>query len=225
VDTLPTSAVIQAGDPLAVSYSFEVAPSIQFLSQTMWARVGVDFPWVALSFAHEEFAQNMLSGRDGQFLEDRRLDTIELELRHNWGPVRSRAQAMFQRWDASRLAFIRSRFGQFVSFRPLYYLRLGLNAEESFSNFSRPRRRTDSYSGRLTLDAFPRPEYSVRGFAGIRILKNSDVPNQTITEAGIRAPITIGKLQILPTLSWTDRTYGPIDTADFRFEVSVIRRF
>lgn len=68
------SAVILSGDPLAVSYSFELDPSAKFSTTTWRTTAGLDFGWVALSLAHEQSDQSLVSERDGNFLDDRRRD-------------------------------------------------------------------------------------------------------------------------------------------------------
>jgi hypothetical protein len=82
------SFVISISESLLVSYTFDVAPSIRFSTDSWWLSGGIDFRWIALSFAHEQIDQTLISGRGGQFLEDRRTDSIQSELRGDWGSVR-----------------------------------------------------------------------------------------------------------------------------------------
>ena len=84
---LPVSAVIQAGDPLAVSYIYGVAPGINYSTTSQLANVGLNYPWIALSYGHEQSRQSLLSGEDLGFLQDLRKDTAQLDLRGTWNAL------------------------------------------------------------------------------------------------------------------------------------------
>lgn len=222
---LASSPVILAGDPLAVSYSFEVAPSLRFSTFSWRGSAGIDFRWIAFSFAHEQSQQQRLSGRDGRFLEDRTIDTARLELRGDWGLLRGLATAMYQNQDSTRLKFATWQFGQFVSFRPPFDLLLSVDLQESFTDFTLPKRRSLTYFGRATVDWFPWPSLFITGFFGTRIFKDSELPTEIIREAGLKARWSFGKLQVAPTLTWSDRERGGTETTDLRADLRVIRRF
>src|SRR5262249_273256 len=61
---IATSLVIRAGDPLAISYSYQVDPSIKYRTDANWVNIALDFGWVSLSFAHDQNDQKLLSGQD-----------------------------------------------------------------------------------------------------------------------------------------------------------------
>lgn len=222
---LAGSPVILAGDPLAVSYAFEVDPSLKFSAISWHGTAGVDFRWIALSFAHQQTEQTRLSGRDGRFLDDRTSDTARLELRGEWERVRALATALYQIQESRRLEFTTWRFGQFLSFRPRFDLVLSLNAQESFTEFTVPRRRSESYSARGDLTWTPLPSLFVNGFAGLRVFQDSELPTETVREAGLRAGWSFGKLEVAPTFTWTDRERGTVETTNLRGDLRVIRRF
>lgn len=222
---LVSSLVILAGDPLAVSYSFEVNPSLKFSTLSWHGSAGVDYRWIAFSAAHQQSDQTRLSGRDGRFLDDRRQDTFRLDLRRERQRTRALATAEYEIFDGSRLEFTAWRFSQFVSFRPGFDLLLGLSAQESFTEFTLPRRRTDTYSARGTVDWSPLARLSVTGFLGLRAFDDSEVPSETIREAGVKGRWILGKLEVAPTFTWSDRERGPTETTNLRFDLRVIRRF
>lgn len=65
----------------------------------------------------------------------------------------------------------------------------------------------------------------MNAFAGARVSEDSQVPTETIHEAGLRARRTIGLLDILPSLSWSERERNPVQNTDRRIELRLIRRF
>ncbi len=222
---LATSAVILAGDPLAVSYSYEVAPSIRFSTDAWWLSGGIDFSWIALSYAHEVFDQSLLGGRDGQFLNSLSKDIAQLELRAEKGSIRGTASAAYEILDSTRLAYNRWQYGQFLSYRPRYNLTLALDAQESITEYTLPVRDSKSRSVRFTLDRASPIGWNMNAFAGERVSEDSDAPTETIHEAGLRARRTIGLLDILPSLTWSERERHPVQNTDRRIELRIIRRF
>ncbi len=222
---LASSLVILDGDPLLVSYSFEVSPSLKFSTLSWHASAGVDYRWIALTAAHRQADQDLLSGRGGQFLDDRRLETVRLDLRGDWDRALAVATAEYQIEDSTRLDFRAWQFSQSVSYRPLLDLLLSLSSQESFTEFTRPRRRSESLSTRGTLDWSPLTGLFVTGFLGLRVFDDSDVPSETIREAGLRARWTFARLEVAPAFTWSDRERGAAETTNLRFDVRVVRRF
>ena len=219
------SLVILPGDPLVVSYTQEVDPSLKYTTASGWLNAGIDFRWIAFSYAHEQSDQTLRAGRDSRFLEDRRKDTGQFVLRGAWKALQGQASAAFSRYDATRLAYTQQRFNQTVSFRPASNFILAFNAEESSTNFTLPVRQSDTHSQRLTLDWFAPGGWSTTALVGRRVLKDSLLPTETVNEKSLRARLTYGKLEFLSVLALNDRTRGTFQTTEWRLDLKMIRRF
>lgn len=222
---LATSPVILPGDPLAVSYSSEVNPSLKFSTVSWRGNLGTDFQWIAVSFAHEQSDQTLLSGQDERFLEDRTLDTVRLELRGDLEWIRAVASAQYRKQEGNRLAFTSREFGQLLTLRPLFDLVLSLTAQETFTDFTLPRRRSTIFSTRGDATWTPLPGLFLSAFASLLTFDESDLPFEIIREVGTRIRWTFGKLDVVPTFTRTIRERGTTENTDLRFELRVIRRF
>ncbi len=222
---LLSSLVIQPGDPLVVSYTYEVDPSLKYTTASGWLNAGMDFRWIAFSFGHEQSNQTPRAGRDSRFLEDRRKDTGQLVLRGAWKALQGQASAAFSRYDSTRLAYTQQRFNQIVSFRPGSNFVLAFNAEESSTNLTLPVRQSDTHSQRLTLDWLAPGGWSTTALVGRRVYKDSLLPTETVNEKSFRARLTYGKLEIVSVLALNDRTRGAFQTTDWRLDLKMIRRF
>lgn len=222
---LPTSLVIQGGDPLAVSYTHEVDPSIKYATVSRWVNAGVDFRWLAFSLGHEQSDQTPLSGRDSQFLEDRSKDSAQLELRGTWNALRAQSGVAFLRYDSTRLAYTQRRYNQLVSYRSSPRTVLALNAEETSTDYTLPVRQSDSHSLRLTLDWLAPGGWSTTTLFGRRVYNDSVLPTETVNEASFRARLNYGKLEIVSVLALNDRTRGTFQSTDRRLDLKAIRRF
>lgn len=222
---LATSPIILAGDALAVSYTYEVASRIKFSTRSWWISGGADLEWIAFSFTHEQSDQDLREGEDDQFLDDRRTDTADLELRGNWRRVEARANLNYSTLDSRRLSYSRWQLGGFVSYRPRFDLVLRLNADNTFTDFTSPERDTDTQSVRVTLDWFTPGGWRVSGFAGTRKFEDDLTPTEKFRDAGVKARRTYGRLELVPSLTWSDRKRGLVENTDRRLDISAIRRF
>ena len=219
------SLVILAGDPLVVSYTYEVDPSLKYTTASGWLNAGMDFRWIAFSFGHEQSDQTLRAGRDSRFLEERRKDTGQLVLRGAWKALEGQASADLSRYDSTRLAYTQQRFNQIVSFRPRSNFVMAFNAEESSTNFTLPVRQSETHSQRLTLDWFAPGGWTTTALVGRRVYKDSLLPTETVNEKSFRARLNYGKLEFLSVLALNDRTRGTFQTTDWRLDLKMIRRF
>jgi len=222
---LATSPLIQPGDPLLVSYAYETAPNNRFSTVSRWVSAGVDFRWIAFSLARDEYDQTLLSGQDGGYLDDQRRDTAQVELRGDWNRIQARAIALCQTQDSTRLAYTRRQFNQSLNARLPFNFTLGLQAEESVTDFTVPVRTSKTRSLRATLDRYAVNGWYVTAFGAMRALEDSEFANETIREAGVRARRTLGKLDVAPSFTWSHFERGTIEARDRRLMLRATRRF
>ena len=222
---LPTSAVILAGDPLALSYTYELDPSLKYSTDSRSLGGGVDFRWIAFSYAHEQSAQKLISGLDSRFLQDTRKDSAQFDLRGAWKTFQAQAGAGYVSYDSTRLAYTQHRYTQLASYRPTRNLVLALNSDLTLSDFKLPAHQTDSRSVRLTLDWYAPWGWTTTAFAGQRVYKDTLQPAETITEVGLRARLSYGKLDISTAFTASDRMRGGFQTSSWRLDLLATRRF
>ena len=216
---------INPGDTIAVDYRFEVSPSLLFATQSWYTNLGVDFNWIALSYTHDQTDQHVLSGRDGRFLEGRRSDRARLDLRREGERWRAQAGAEFEHTDATRLSFTSWRFNQFLSYRLVWNLNVSVSASEAFFQFSRPARTSETYVARGDLEWNPLPGLLITGFAGLHVLRDSQIPMETFREAGVQARFSWGRLDVTPSYTFNTRERGTSESTEHRFLFRLIRRF
>lgn len=222
---LPTSAVIQAGDPLAISYVYEIDPTAKYGTTTVSMSGGMDLRWIAFSFAHERSDQKLLSGQDNRFLQDLRRNTVQLDLRGEWETLRAQAGAAYVAYDSTRLAYTQQRYTQLASYRFTRGLTLGFNADQTLTRYTLPERDTRAFSARLTLDWHAPWGLAMTALIGRRTYEDSLQPAETINDATLRARYSYGKLDLSSTFTANERVRGGFQTANWRLEFLAIRRF
>ncbi len=216
---------INPGDTIAVDYRFAVPTSLAFTTATWRANVSVDYRWIRPYIILERTDQNLVSGRDGRFLDDTRSDTIGTEFRYDGPRLRASLLGEARSYTSRRVAYDTARSNQFVGFSILSDLTLTLSADEAWFQYSQPRRQSRSLSGRATLNYALDASLFAEAFAGMRLLKDTLVPTERTLEAGLRVRWTFRRIEVDPTLQFIDRRRGETDTKDFRAILRMIRRF
>ena len=222
---VPTSFVIQPGDPLQVSYTYQVPANARFSTTTKNITIGMNFPLIDWSYAYESIEQTLLSGEGAQFLQHMRSNTFSLGIHQDWTRITTRANAMYQTVDSSNVSFNMTDLSQNISYHPGWDILLSITGDETLTDYTAPIHRTRSYAFQFDGDRPLGNEGSAAIFASLRNLEDSEFPTQKELEGGLRVRFILGKLQIAPTLSWYDRTWGAVESRDLRIEIRVSRLF
>jgi len=222
---VPTSFVIKPGDPLAISYTYQVPANARYSTTTKNVTVGVRFPLIDMSYAYQSIDQSLLSGEGAQFLVHTRSNTFNLGVHHAWEGLEAHANAMYQEVDSSNVSFDMTDLSQYLSYHAPWRILLGLTGDETFTDYTSPRHRTKSYSFQLNGDRALGGTGTASLYASLHNLEDSEFPTQKEIETGLRINFTFGKLRIAPTVLWYDRTWSNSETRDLRFEIRVTRLF
>ena len=222
---LPTSAVIQPGDPLAVSYTYELDPSLKYSTISRSVSGGVDLGWIAFSYGHEQSAQTLLSGQDSRFLQDLRKNTAQLNLRGTWKYLLGLAGAGYVRHDSTRLAYTQQRYTVLANYRPKRNLTLAFNADLTLTDFALPAHHTDARSTQLTLDWYGLEGLSTTALLSRRMYKDSLQPTEIINEASLKARLLYGKLNLTSAFTASERIRGGFYTTSWRLDFLATRQF
>jgi len=224
---IPTSEIILPGDPLEVSYSFQVATNGQFSTTTLVGNAGMTFSWIDFNLQHQQTDENLLSGEGGQFLYNQHQDQGRVEVHHEWEPCDARATALYQTYDSESelfsLKYTLQNYGEYLTFRPGWSLILRLSGDEMRTNYTSPRRQTSSTDFETALDRFIGSGNYFSLYGRIRTLSDSEFPTQTYVEAGLRSHWQWGKIHFEPSFSWTDTKYGPLETTDLHLMLRIGR--
>ena len=221
---LLTSPVIQAGDPLAVSYVYDVAPSIRYATNSGSFGAGLDLRWIAVSYAHEQSNQHLLGGDSAAFLEDVRKDSLELDLRGAWRALQAQGTLAHVRYDSTFLSYTQRRSYEFASYRALAGLSVGAALDWTRTDFTLPEHRSDARSGRLTLDWYA-AGLTFTGLLSRRLYKDSLQPTEVVNELALRSRFEYGKLTLAADVAAGDRTRGGFETKNWRLGFTCVRRF
>jgi len=226
---LPTSAVIQANDPLLITYTYELDPSVKYRTLTGSAGIGLSFPWMNVSYEHDQSDQHLLSGFAGQFLDNTRKDTLLFGLHRDWDVSKARADSSYIRYESTLLSYRQIQYGGLLGYKPSTGADVALTADQTRTDFTTaPAHQTVSSSARLTYE-WVRPGYwplvTSSAALGRRVYRDTLQATETINEASWRTRATYGKLDLISVLTASSRTIDGSKTNNFSVELTAIRRF
>jgi len=223
---LPTSVILQADDPLEVSYEHEVAPSLSYSTQSLGLRGSIDFGWLSFSVARSVNNQTLRSGIDSDLLQDSTTTTVDLRVRGKWRRFQVSADAGYKIEDSTRQRYSMWHFGQSVTLAGFHAFTLTANAGESFTSFDEPRSRDiDSYTANFALNGTLARVWQTRVYAGILILNDPDIEDQTTAQAGVKIKRDIGRLTIAADLLWNEFDRETVTSTGALIGLHAIRRF
>ena len=145
---LLSSALMLPGDPLNISYVYNVAPDNKFRTTSRSFSFGVDWPFVGFSFSHDESNQTPLEGGDNTLLLDQRRDAGTVYAGGIWDEYRVRVSLGVVNYDSTRLAYLERRADQYFTYQPYQNLLFSLAANQYHTEYERPPiRRREPRSG------------------------------------------------------------------------------
>jgi len=223
---LPTSLILQANDPLEVSYRHAVAPSLSYATQSRNLLASVDFGWLSFSVAHSVSDQTLRSGTNSDLLQDTTTNTANLRVRGRWRRLQVSADAGYKTEDSTRQQYDMWRFGQSVTLAGFHAFTLTANASQSFTDFTQPRPRDiAAYTANFAFDGTLGRAWRTRLYAGVLILNDPDIDDQTTAQAGIKLNRDIGRLSIAADLLWNEFDRETVTSTGRLVGLHFVRRF
>ena len=219
------SLVILAGDPLELSYSYEVDPSIEYATTNTGIGVGVEYGWITASLRHAQSDPKQLSGRESRFLESTRDDVAQLDLRGNWSGARGTASASFESHSGTLITYNRTLLSSTLIWRPRYNVQAVLALISADTQFVNPARKSATRSVRGGLDWQAPEGWSHSAFAELSANRESALASETVLRAGAKTRVRFGLLALNAGLSISEFKRGGAHSQDVRFEISAVRSF
>lgn len=223
INVFPGGLVSQ-GDILSVSYDFLTDPSAEIATTSIRFGIAWSLPWLEIRYAHDEVEDRLRGGTAG-FLQDSTRDELRAELIGEFDRLRATFAGRVAREQATTFEFDEWALDQTLRWPIATNLNLYLWARQSSRDFVRPVRETESLSagGSLTWRLGGRSR--LRLYANYRDLSDTISSDQTDIEAGLQGHVELAKIEVRPTLIWTQRERGNVSSEDIRFVFRIRRSF
>ncbi len=239
-----TSPGINPGDTVSVDYAY-AAPNMTFYTTSIYADVGLHYPWFSVRAGHEQLDQNLISGGGENLLENLRTDSAGAELRWTGEVLRlaltgevSRSQSRYQSYRG-----VRSGGSVSLRFRPSFSM--SLNGDQSLMRYydtqdcqdradtdcvdwSAPDRVSNALGGRLSITynlgyRFLLEAY-VRNWWLDAMFEDSEQYFEQVTEANLRWRWLFRRLEVNSSVTYSSRRRDGVGPGEFRAMLQVRRK-
>jgi hypothetical protein len=216
---------VSIGDTLAVDYDFAINPSAATGTVEYSVGLGCANDWLSLRYEHDRRDESLLARGPVEMLEDSTRDAVRAELtwsrpRFDLGGSIELARERTESFDLDELTLAQS-----LRVRVTPTLDLFAYARESWRDFRRPARNTDAISGGGGVSWRVGADGLLRLHAELRSYQDSRARDQEDVEVGATGRLRYGRFEILPSVRWTQRRRGPLDTDDLRGVLALRRHF
>lgn len=211
------------GETVLVSYRFAVDPSLKFSTLKTSMNFGVAYDWLFLFFDWRESNQDLISGDEGQFLDDITDQIAGVRFRVPLRNAELTLRGEFRARDSTQIEYLSPRLAQSLSYRPRRTLTVNLDLGQSYFDYSRPNRTSTNILNRLRFRWRPRRNVDGEIFAGYLYLRDSEVPDETTVDAGVRFHIRLSRLRISPSFLATHRDVSGSESNNYRVRLELAR--
>lgn len=221
---LLTSAIIMVGDPLAVSYTYEIAPSLKYVTATRSASVAMDFGWISFSVARDESDVKLLSGVDSLFLPDFHNDSAHLDLHGVWDRFQGSAGISYLNSRSTLISYVERRYFQNATYQYARNLGFTLNSDWTLTDYQLPvAHLSDSRATSLTANWTLENGLTMSAHTGLRYLNDTLLPTETVSDAGVRGRLKYGKLLMTSDFSFNRRIRDGMELNNWQVDITVSR--
>ncbi len=217
---------ILAGDPLVVSYNYQVDPSLKFASKSSGFGMGVDYRWIAIAFRHQQSEQKPLSGNSSLFLESSSQNNVLVSSQGTLLEMPANASMDINNYKSDSTAYDGLKFGSALIWEVKSNMRMifGLNASET--QYTLPsHHKNASRSARTTLDWFTFEGWSNSASLDWSNYSDSGAPPQTLMNASLRSSLAVGKLSLSAGVHFSESLRNGSRSTDRGFNINAVRRF
>jgi hypothetical protein len=220
----PASALMRPGDPLAVSYAYLIAGDARFENRSRSAFISLDWSWIGMTAGRDESDERPLDGGSAERLLDERRDYGSVYVYGSWDAFQAKATVSATRNDSTRLAYTERRFDQYLAYTPTPDLQVSLSANQYRTDYELPQHTVTGGSARIDL-SWSRGGWITNGYIGRRVYRDTDQPDETVDETGVRVRRTWTLLELNVALGAQRRLRGEVSSSNAFFHIGAIRRF
>ena len=220
---LLTSAVIRAGDPLAVSYVYALAPSLKYSTASRLTGASVNYGWISVAANHSQSQISLLAGSDNRFVQSSRSDTAQVDLHGTWKTLQARAGASTARTSSATVVSNEQRTYSSATYQFSRALGFALDADRSRSAYQLPDRQSSASGVRLSADWYTAGGWVVNAASSRRSMTDSLGPSEKVAQQSLKASLKYGKLSFTSSVSANQRLRASSELSNWRIDFSVLR--
>lgn len=194
---LAGSLLIAQGDPLAVSYDYQVDANLKLATTSSRFGMGIDYRWISISFGHQQSTQTPLSQTTSLFLQSTQQNLVQINLQGTLLEMAANANMDFENSKSTTTAYDQTKVGATLVRQIQSSMRLIFGLTASETKYTLPAELTNSSrSARSSLNWFTAGGWSNTATVDWSNYQSSTTPPETLVQAIAQSSITLGLLSL-----------------------------
>lgn len=235
---LAGSLLIAQGDPLLVSYNYQVDANLDWATTSSNWNIGVSYGWITASYAHQETKRKPLSQGTSLFLESSLKSAVLIDLRGSLLGMDANANMDLERneWIANgaaadnpvavSTAYDDARVGATLSRDLQSNMRIIFGVGATETRYSLPTQYSNSSrSARGSFSWFTAGGWSNTASLDVSNYEGTKTPPETIVQMLAQSRVTLGKLTLNTNLAYGQWLRNNTRATNRSFNVSILRQF
>jgi len=220
------SLLISPGDPLTVSYTYQVDANLKLASTSSGFGMGVDYRWISISFRHQQSKQTPLSQSSSLFLQNTRQNSVRIGLQGTLLEMPANASMDWENSESTHTAYDQSKLGGSLVWVIQSNMRMIFSLNGRDTKYTLPDQRTNSSrSARSSFNWFTEEGWTNTASLDWSNYKGSTTPSETLVQAIAQSSITRGRLSLHANLALGEWLRNGSRSVNRSFNVSIVRQF
>ncbi len=220
--------LIVEGDPLLVSYSYQVDQHLKYSAKSTGFGLGVDYRWIGVSFSHLQSKQTPMSANASTslFLDSYNQDTLRLSSQGRLLEMTENTSLDFDRYKSTRTVYDRRRFSSTWQWPVTSRLRMNFGLNASDTQYTLPSRHKNvSRSALGSLDWNTEGGWTNSASLDWSKYSNSGLPSQTLMRADLHSSLAFGQLTLSARLNFSESITNGLRSKNGGFNIDAVRQF
>lgn len=223
---LAGSLLILPGDPLVVSYNYQVDANLKYASKSSGYGMAVDYHWISVAYSHQQSAQTPLSATSSLYLQNTQQNSVQINLQGTVLEMAANAGMDFDNFKSTTSAYERSKLTSSLIWEVQSNMRMifGVNASES--QYTVPdQHKNSAYSARSSLNWFTAEGWNNTASIDWSTHKDSGMPAETLVQAIAQSSITLGQLSLTANVALGEWQRSGSRSTNRSFNIGLVRQF
>jgi len=221
---LPTSTVIQPGDPLVVSYAYNVGQNARLDQFNYTVGAGLTYDWFGIRYQHYAVNQTPLTPGAVPIIDNVREDDLSANLSASWESAKGNFNVLYKDYNSTKLAYKSQTYQAIGEYRPTPDLDIAFTGQWYRTNYSLPVEVDTAMTARLDVTWFAPSGWTANAYAYRGKLTSTQYIDDTVTLLGLKLTYNWRKITFTATMQGSRELRGNTRTDDKQVTLSLVRQ-
>jgi hypothetical protein len=223
---LAGSLLILPGDPLVVSYAYQVDAGLKYVSKASGYGMAVDYRWISIAYRHQASSQTPSSATSSLFLQSTQQNSLQINLQGTLLKLPATAGLDIGNFESNTSAYQRSRLTSSLIWEIQSNTRMIFAMNASESKYTVPiQRKNSTRSARSSINWFSVDGWNNTASVDWSTNKDSATPVETLVQAIAQSSITLGLLSLNASVALGEWSRYGSKSTNRSFNIGIVREF